>query len=118
MNHLADSGTRRQKIRSRDKKIAELEREYRDLMAARPPNMARLAEIISELGRLWNAKVRGEQNEELAGIDRAKDMGQLQKAVSKILREATKKMAEAQSKQEIHTALIEGMYEARRLMDE
>ena len=119
LNHSANSDISRYGIQRRDKKIAKIEQEYRDLMTAWPRNVARLSEIISELGKLWNAKVRDdEQNGGLAERDGAQDMEQLQKAVNMIMCKGKKKMAKAQSQEEIHKVFIEGLDKVRCLMDE
>jgi len=102
----------------RDKKIAKLEQEYRDLMTVWPQDVARLSGIISALGRLWNEKLRDEQYAELVGIDGVKSIEQLQKAVSRIMREGKEQMTKAQSREEIHKAFIEVLDRVRCLMGE
>ena len=57
---------KRDETQHRDKRIAKLEQEYAKLMTSKTPNVARLADIVSELGRLWNAKVRDEEDVVLA----------------------------------------------------
>ena len=111
LNHPANSGIRQYYIRRRDKKIAKLEQEYRDLMTAQPRNVARLSQLITDLGRLWNAKVRDEQNE-VQGI------GHLQKAADETMREGVERMAKARSKEEVNRTFIKYMDKVRHLMDE
>ena len=118
LNHLADSDRKQYVMQCRDKEIAKLEQEYQDLMEVWPRDVARLAKIISALGRLWNEKLRDEQNEALIGRDGMQDIKQLQKAVSRIVSEGKEEMAKAQSKEEIHKAFIEGLDKVRCLMGE
>jgi len=108
-DYSTDTGTEWSDPEHRDKKIAELEQEFHDLMVSSPPNVSRLSQIISELGRLWNTKLRDEQKEPLAEGDEPKDMAQLQKVVGEIVREGKKKMGNAQSKEEIHATFIESI---------
>ena len=93
----------------RDEKIAELEQEFHDLMASWPPNVSRLSEIVSELGKLWNTKLRDEEEEPLVEGDGLKDMAQLQMAVGEIIREGKKKMGSAHNKEEINSAFVESV---------
>lgn len=101
-----------------DKKIAELEREFHDLMASGPPNVSRLSQIVSELGRLWNAKLREEQEAPLAGGDEPKGMAQLQKAVDEIVREGKMKMGKARGEEEIRAAFTDSLNKMISLFDE
>ena len=118
LNRLVNSDRSRSSISYYDKKIAKLEQEYQNLIDSSPCNMARLAQIISELGKLWNAKLRDEVDKELAKRDGAKDIWQLQEAVNEIMREGKKKMTKAQSKEEIRAAFTEGMDKMICLMGE
>jgi len=93
----------------RDEKIAELEQEFHDLMASWPPNVSRLSQIVSELGKLWNTKLRDEEEEPLVEGDGLKDMAQLQMAVGEIIREGKKKMGSAHNKEEINSAFVESV---------
>jgi hypothetical protein len=104
-----DAGIRLSDPEHRDKKIAELEQEFHDLMASWPPNVSRLSQIVSELGKLWNTKLRDEEKEPLVEGDGLKDMAQLQMAVDEIIREGKKKMGSAQNKEEINTAFVESV---------
>ena len=107
-DHSADTGIRLSDPEHRDKKIAELEREFHDLMASWPPNVSRLSQIVSELGRLWNTKLHDEE-EPLVEGDGLKDMAQLQMAVGEIIREGKQKMGSARNKEEINTAFAESV---------
>ena len=93
----------------RDEKIAELEQEFHDLMASWPPNVSRLSQIVSELGKLWNTKLRDEEKEPLVEGDGLKDMAQLQMAVGEIIREGKQKMGSAHNKEEINSAFVESV---------
>jgi hypothetical protein len=90
-------------------KIAELEQEFHDLMTSWPPNVSRLSQIVSELGRLWNTKLREEEREPLVEGDGLKDMAQLQMAVGEIIREGKQKMGSARNRDEINTAFAESV---------
>lgn len=117
LNHSLDNSIRRYTVWRRDKKIARLEQEYRNLMASSPRDLAGLARIISALGKLWNAKIRDEQDERLAGGDGAPGIGQLQRAVCEVVCEEKRKMSKARSREEIHRAFIEGMDKVGRLLN-
>lgn len=114
----ADTDARRSDLEHYDKKIAELEQEFHDLMASGPPNVSRLSQIVSELGRLWNAKLRDEQKVPLADGDKPKDMAQLQKAVNEIVREGKKKMGKARGEEEIRAAFTDSLNKMISLFDE
>lgn len=117
-NCLSDTDTRQSDLEYHDKKIAELEQEFHDLMASGPPNVSRLSQIVSELGRLWNAKLRDEQKEPLADGDEPKDMAQLQKAVDEIVREGKRKMGKAQGEGEVRAAFTDSLNKMISLFDE
>ena len=108
-DYSTDAGIRWSDPEYRDKKIAELEQEFHDLMALWPPNVSRLSQIVSELGKLWNTKLRDEEKEPLVEGDGLKDITQLQMAVNEIVREGKKKMGGAQNKEEINTAFVESV---------
>lgn len=109
LNRSSNNGIKQSHIGHHDRKIAELEQEFQALTTARPRDIARSCEIISELGRLWNTKLCNEPKDESVERGRAKDLVQLQKAVSEIICEGKEKMASAQSQDEIHAAFIEGV---------
>ena len=109
LNCSSDARIKQSYLEPHDCKIAELEQEFQDLMTAWPRDVARSCEIISELGRLWNAKLRNEPKDELVERGRAKDLVQLQKVINEIVCEGKEKMANAQSQEEIHAAFIEGV---------
>lgn len=108
-DYSTDTGIRWSDPEHRDKKIAELEQEFHDLMASCPPNVSRLSQIVSDLGKLWNTKLRDEEKEPLVEGDGLKDIAQLQMAVNEIVREGKKKMGSAQNKEEINTAFVESV---------
>ena len=108
-DYSTDTGIRLSDPEHRDKKIAELEQEFHDLMASWPPNVSRLSQIVSELGKLWNTKLRDEEKEPLVEGDGLKDITQLQMAVNEIVREGKKKMGNARSKKEIQTAFEDSL---------
>jgi len=108
-DYSADAGIILSDPGHRDKKIAELEQEFHDLMTSWPPNVSRLSQIVSELGRLWNTKLRDEEKEPLVEGDGPKDITQLQVAVNEIVREGKKKMGRAHNKEEINSAFVESV---------
>ena len=108
-DYSADAGIGLPDPERHDRKIAELEQEFHDLMASWPPNVSRLSQIVSELGRLWNTKLREEEKMPLVEGDGLKDMTQLQMAVDAIIREGKRKMGSARNKEEINTAFVESV---------
>jgi len=108
-DYSTGTGIRLSDPEHRDEKIAELEQEFHDLMASWPPNVSRLSQIVSELGKLWNTKLRDEEKEPLVEGDGLKDMAQLQMAVGEIIREGKQKMGRAHNKEEINTAFAESV---------
>jgi len=108
-DYSTDTGIKWSDPEHRDEKIAELEQEFHDLMASWPPNVSRLSQIVSELGKLWNTKLRDEEEEPLVEGDGLKDMAQLQMAVGEIIREGKKKMGSAHNKEEINSAFVESV---------
>ena len=87
-------------------------------MAAQPRNLSRLSEIISGLGKLWNAKIRDEQDGKLTETDEAQNIEQIQKSASKIMLEGKKRMTKAQSKEEVYEVFIESLDKVRSIMAE
>jgi hypothetical protein len=108
-DYSTDTGVSLSNPEYRDMKIAELEQEFHDLMTSWPPNVSRLSQIVSELGRLWNTKLREEEREPLVEGDGLKDMAQLQMAVGEIIREGKQKMGSARNRDEINTAFAESV---------
>ena len=108
-DYSTDTGIKWSDPEHRDEKIAELEQEFHDLMASWPPNVSRLSQIVSELGKLWNTKLRDEEEEPLVEGDGLKDMAQLQMAVGEIIREGKQKMGSAHNKEEINSAFVESV---------
>jgi hypothetical protein len=109
-DYSTDTGIRLSDPEYRNKKITELEQEFHDLMTSWPPNVSRLSQIVSELGRLWNTKLRDEEEKKpLVEGDGLKDMSQLQMAVDAIIREGKQKMGSARNKEEINSAFVESV---------
>lgn len=108
-DYSTDTGIRLSDPEHRDEKIAELEQEFHGLMASCPPNVSRLSQIVSELGKLWNTKLRDEEKEPLVEGDGPGDIVQLQMTVHEIVREGKKKMGNARNKEEIHTVFVESV---------
>jgi hypothetical protein len=106
-----------------DGKIAELEQEYQVLSASWPTDVARSCEIVSELGRLWNAKLRYEPGtddleDEMAGDSPVNDVPQIQTEISEIVREGRAKMASARSQGELRAVFEESMLKIIGTLDE
>ncbi|MFC2013476.1 hypothetical protein ACFLU8_01110 [Chloroflexota bacterium] len=87
-------------------------------MTVQPWNVARLSEIITELGRLWNVKMSDGHDEELVKRDGARGIEQLQKAVNMVMSEGKRKMVKAKSKNDIHKAFVESLDKGRCMMHE
>ena len=115
---LANNGIRRHNIHRYDKKIAKLEQEYRDLLSSPSYDVSRLAMILSEMGKLWNAKLREEEDKPSINGDGAGDIWQIEELVREIVSEGRDKMGKARSEGEIHSAFKEGIYKKKCLFDD
>ena len=83
---LSDAELRNSYIDFYDKRIEELENEYKELIQ-KPYQAGRLSEIISELGRIWNERLRYQDVEGEINSNGAKNLQQVRKDVSDIVQE-------------------------------
>jgi hypothetical protein len=100
-----------------DKRIAELEREYADLIQ-KPYRAGRLSEIISELGRMWNERLQYEDVESVINENGAKNLQQVQNEVSAIVSEAKQKIEKAKNLENKHIAYLEDLLKLRDVLNE
>ena len=114
---LTDSQFKHYYIEFCNKRIAELEREYADLIQ-KPYQAGRLSEIISELGSMWNEKLQYEDIESEENLNGAKSLWQVQNEVSDIVHEAKQKIAIAKESEDKLTVYIEGLLELRYVLNE
>ena len=107
---------KRWKICHLNRQIKRLQQEYA-YHIGKPYSAARLSEIISELSRLWNDKLRYEEDHS-AEPNGLKSLGEVQKSVLEIVCEAETKIGKASGRKEKHKAFIEGLVKIRDTMDE
>jgi len=100
-----------------DKRIEELEREYKDLIQ-KPYQAGRLSEIISELGRMWNDRLRYEDVRSVINGNAAKNLRQVQKDVGDIVQEVKQQIAISRESDEKFTVFIDGLLKLRHVLDE
>jgi len=100
-----------------NKRIAELEREYADLVQ-KPYQAGRLSEIISELGRIWNERFQYEDVESVINGNGAKNLQQVQNEVSAIVSEAKQKIEKAKNLENKHIAYLENLLKLRDILNE
>ena len=111
---LTINGFRRYYI---NKRIVDLEREYADLIK-KPYQAGRLSEIISELGSVWNERMRYEDIDSAANINGAKSLWQVQNDVSNIVQQAKQEIARAQRYDDKFIIFIEGLLKLSYVLDE
>ena len=87
-----DSEFKRDYIEFCKKRITELEREYAELIE-KPYQAGRLTEIISELGSIWNERLRYEDIDSEVDGNGAKNLWQVQNDVGDIVREVRQQIA-------------------------
>ncbi len=114
---LTDSESRRYYIEFCNKRIAELEREYADLIK-KPYQAGRLGEIISELGSMWNERLRCADIESEANLNGAKSLWQVQSEVSDIVHEAKQEIATAKESEDKLIVYLEGLIKLRYVLNE
>ena len=98
---LTDTESKHYYIEFYNKRIVELEREYKELIQ-KPYQAGRLSEIISELGRMWNERLRYEDVESTVNGDGAKNLQQVQKDISDIVQETKQQIAISQESDECY----------------
>lgn len=97
--------------------IEKLQQEYADLIV-KPHNVARLSEIISELGKLWNDKLRYEEENQLIRGNGRKSLRQVQESVHEIVCETGHKIDTAKGKERKHQTFAKGLYRMKSILDE
>ena len=114
---LTDSEFRHYYIEFCNKKIAELEREYADLIQ-KPYEAGRLSEIISELGSIWNERLRYEDIERTINGNGAKNLWQVQNEVSDIVHEVKQQIAISKESDDKFIVFEEGLLKLRHVLNE
>ena len=114
---LTDSEFRHDYIEFCNKRIAELEREYADLIQ-KPSEAGRLSEIISELGSIWNERLRYEDIERTINGNGAKNLWQVQNEVSDIVHEVKQQIAISKESDDKFIVFEEGLLKLRHVLNE
>jgi len=114
---LTDSELKQYYLEFCEKRIAELEREYADLIK-KPYQAGRLSEIISELGSIWNERLRYEDIDSAVSINSAKSLQQVQNDVNNIVQEAKQKIAEVNEYDDRLIIFMDGLLQLRCALDE
>ena len=114
---LTENEIRHYYINFCNRRIAELQEQYADIIT-KPHEACRLSEIISELGRLWNEKMRYEEGEKSIYVNGAKSLWQVQNEVSDIVCEARHKIKKANEKEDKLNVFMEGLLKLRHVLDE
>jgi len=114
---LSDSEFRNYYIEFCNKKIAKLERKYVELIQ-KPYQAGRLSEIISELGRMWNERLRYEDIESVVNVNGAKSLWQVQKEVSDIVHEAKQKITISKESEDKLVVYLDGLLKLRYVLNE
>ena len=100
-----------------NKRIAELEKEYADLIQ-KPYQAGRLAEIISELGNMWNKRLRYEDIESGANGNGSKNIWQVQNEVSDIVQEAKEQITVSKESDDKLAVFVESLEKLRYVLNE
>jgi hypothetical protein len=98
-------------------RIAELEKQYADLVD-QPYSAGKLSEIVSELGKLWNEKLKSEENERLAGANGAKSLQQIQEEVQEIINNARYQITSAKDREAKRRVFQQGLRKVITILDE
>lgn len=106
-----------QNIEFYDKRIAELEREHADLIG-KPYQASRLSEIISELGRMWNERLRYEDVESAINGNGTKNLQQVQENVSDIVQAVKQQIATSKASDDRLIVFEEGLQKLRHVLNE
>ena len=114
---LTDSEFIHYYIESCKEKITELEREYAELIE-KPYQAGRLAEIISELGNMWNKKLRYEDIENVANGNGSKNIWQVQNEVSDIVQEAKQQITVSKESDDKLAVSVESLEKLRYVLNE
>jgi hypothetical protein len=100
-----------------EQRIAQLEDEFQQAMTSSPPNVSRSSSILSELGKLWNAKLKDEE-EHFAGQGNPADWNGLGESVALVVSVAMQKMSRARDRDELRQVFSQGVREMIRLLEE
>ena len=100
-----------------NKKIEELEKEYADLIQ-KPYQAGRLSEIISDLGKMWNERLRYEDVESAINGNGAKNLQQVQEDVSDIVQEVKQQIATSKDSDDKLIVFEEGLLKLRHVLNE
>jgi hypothetical protein len=114
---LTDTEIKHYYIESCKKRITELESEYAELIE-QPYQAGRLSEIISELGNIWNERLRYEDIDNEASTNGAKSLWQVQNDVSSIVQEAKQQIARAKKHDNRSALFAEALVKLRQVLDE
>jgi len=114
---LTDSEFTHYYIESCKEKITELEREYAELIE-KPYQAGRLAEIISELGSIWNERLRYEDIDNEENGDGAKNLWQVQNEVSTIVQDAKQQIAISKESDDKLIIFEESLKKLRHVLSE
>ena len=115
--HLTESEIRYYYINFCNRRIAELQGQYADIIT-KPHKARRLSEIISELGMLWNEKMRYEEDERLTNVNGAKSLWQVQNEAREIVCEARQKIVKANDKEDKLNVFMEGLLKLKYILDD
>ena len=100
-----------------NKKIGELEKEYKELIQ-KPYQAGRLSEIISELGNIWNETLRYEDVESTITGNGAKNLQQVHEDVSDIVQEVKQQIATSKESDDKLIYFEEGLLKLRHVLNE
>ncbi len=129
---ILESIIRRYSLPMYNRRITRLEKQYDDLINE-PYKAKKLSEIVSELGKLWNEKLKYEGSEdddcetsnckteecETKGrVDGAKNLQQVQEEVYKIVKDAGDKITSAKTRDKKQQAFKEGLKKMAAVLDE
>ena len=114
---LIDSEFRHYYAELCNKRIAELEKEYADLIQ-KPYQAGRLTEIISELGNMWNKRLRYEDIESVANGNGSKNIWQVQNEVSDIVQEAKQQITVSKESDDKLAVFVESLEKLRYVLNE
>ena len=113
---LSDTELRNNYIEFYNKRIEELEKEYKELIQ-KPYQAGRLSEIISELGKMWNERLRYEDVEGEINGNGAKNLQQVRKDVSDIVQGVKDRLAMSKELDDKIAVLMKGLEKLSVVLD-
>ena len=113
---ISDTELRNTYIEFYNKRIEELEKEYTELIQ-KPYQAGRLSEIVSELGRMWNERLRYEDVEGKINGDGAKNLQQVRKEVSDIVQGVKEQLAISKELDDKIAVLMKGLEKLSVVLD-